>query len=97
MPWNDPVKDIYRKLRVQRDLFLVGLILTVDWYGRLLRGVVFNHLDRGDAVFQPQAESVSLPLNRWRVVKARGVVGYQPIAQANDVRVSHASNCQPHG
>ncbi len=26
-PWNDPVKDIHRKLRVQRDLFLVG---TVD-------------------------------------------------------------------
>ena len=23
-PWNDPVKDIRRKLRVQRDLFLVG-------------------------------------------------------------------------
>lgn len=23
-PWNDPVKDIHRKLRVQRDLFLVG-------------------------------------------------------------------------
>ena len=25
MPWNDPVKDIYRKLRVQRDMFLVAL------------------------------------------------------------------------
>ena len=25
VPWNDPVKDIQRKLRVQRDLFLVGL------------------------------------------------------------------------
>ena len=25
-PWNDPVKDIRRKLRVQRDLFLVGSI-----------------------------------------------------------------------
>jgi len=24
VPWNDPVKDIRRKLRVQRDLFLVG-------------------------------------------------------------------------
>ena len=23
-PWNDPVRDIHRKLRVQRDLFLVG-------------------------------------------------------------------------
>ena len=26
MPWNDPVKDIYRKLRVQRDMFLVALM-----------------------------------------------------------------------
>lgn len=25
-PWNDPHKDIARKLKVQRDLFLVGLI-----------------------------------------------------------------------
>ena len=25
-PWNDPVKDIRRKLDVQRDLFLVGLL-----------------------------------------------------------------------
>jgi len=25
-PWNDPHKDIARKLRVQRDLFLVGVI-----------------------------------------------------------------------
>ena len=24
--WNDPVKDIRRKLRVQRDLFLVGML-----------------------------------------------------------------------
>ncbi len=24
VPWNDPVKDIIRKLHVQRDLFLVG-------------------------------------------------------------------------
>ena len=23
-PWNDPVKDIHRKLGIQRDLFLVG-------------------------------------------------------------------------
>jgi ribosomal protein S18 acetylase RimI-like enzyme len=23
-PWNDPVKDIHRKLCIQRDLFLVG-------------------------------------------------------------------------
>lgn len=26
VPWNDPVKDIQRKLRVQRELFLVGLL-----------------------------------------------------------------------
>ena len=25
-PWNDPVKDIHRKLRVQPDLFLVGTL-----------------------------------------------------------------------
>lgn len=25
VPWNDPVKDIHRKLCIQRDLFLVGL------------------------------------------------------------------------
>lgn len=25
VPQNDPVKDIHRKLRVQRDMFLVGL------------------------------------------------------------------------
>ena len=25
-PWNDPVKDIHRKLRVRRDLFLVGIL-----------------------------------------------------------------------
>jgi ribosomal protein S18 acetylase RimI-like enzyme len=25
-PWNDPVKDIRRKLRVQPDLFLVGVV-----------------------------------------------------------------------
>ena len=25
-PWNDPARDIARKLRVQRDLFLVGLV-----------------------------------------------------------------------
>ncbi|MXX74114.1 MAG: GNAT family acetyltransferase [Holophagales bacterium] len=25
-PWNDPIKDIGRKLRIQRDLFLVGLL-----------------------------------------------------------------------
>ena len=25
-PWNDPLKDITRKLTVQRDLFLVGVI-----------------------------------------------------------------------
>ncbi len=26
VPWNDPVKDIHRKLRVQWDMFLVGLV-----------------------------------------------------------------------
>ena len=26
VPWNDPVKNIHRKLRVQRDMFLVGLL-----------------------------------------------------------------------
>ena len=26
MPWNDPGKDIYRKLSVQRELFLVGTV-----------------------------------------------------------------------
>ena len=26
MPWNDPVKDIHRKLRIQREMFLVGLL-----------------------------------------------------------------------
>ena len=26
VPWNDPVKDIHRKLRVQREMFLVGLL-----------------------------------------------------------------------
>jgi len=26
VPWNDPHKDIQRKLRVQADLFLVGLV-----------------------------------------------------------------------
>ena len=35
-PWHDPVKDIHRKLRVQRDLFLVGtfdgrLVATAPW------------------------------------------------------------------
>ena len=28
-PWNDPGKDIARKLRVQRDLFLVGTLEDV--------------------------------------------------------------------
>ena len=26
VPWNDPVKDIARKLQVQRELFLVGVV-----------------------------------------------------------------------
>ena len=37
-PWNDPVKDINRKLSVQRDLFLVG---TVD--GRLVATVMAGY------------------------------------------------------
>ena len=37
-PWNDPVKDIHRKLCVQRDLFLVG---TVD--GRLVATVMAGY------------------------------------------------------
>ncbi len=28
VPWNDPKKDIRRKLSVQRDMFLVGLVGT---------------------------------------------------------------------
>ena len=28
VPWNDPVNDINRKLRVQREMFLVGLLGT---------------------------------------------------------------------
>ena len=44
VPWNDSVKDIRRKLRIQRDMFLVGLrsarlIATVmagyEWPSRL--------------------------------------------------------------
>lgn len=26
VPWNDPLKDIQRKLRIQRELFLVGCL-----------------------------------------------------------------------
>ena len=26
VPWNDPVQDIHRKLRVQREMFLVALL-----------------------------------------------------------------------
>ena len=37
-PWNDPEKDIHRKLRVQRDLFLVG---TLD--GRLVATVMAGY------------------------------------------------------
>ena len=37
-PWNDPVKDIHRKLRVQRDLLLVG---TLD--GRLVATVMAGY------------------------------------------------------
>ena len=28
MSWNDPVNDIHRKLQIQRDIFLVGLLGT---------------------------------------------------------------------
>ena len=28
VPWNDPVRDIHRKLLVQQDMFLVGLLGT---------------------------------------------------------------------
>ena len=38
VPWNDPVKDIQRKLRVQRDLFLVGLV-----NGRLVATVMSGY------------------------------------------------------
>ena len=37
-PWNDPVKDIHRKLRVQRDLFLVGTL-----NGRLVATVMAGY------------------------------------------------------
>ena len=37
-PWNDSVKDIHRKLRVQPDLFLVG---TLD--GRLVATVMAGY------------------------------------------------------
>ena len=38
VPWNDPLKDIERKLRVQRDLFLVG---SLD--GRLVATVMAGY------------------------------------------------------
>ena len=28
VPWNDPTKDISRKLLIQRDMFLVGILGT---------------------------------------------------------------------
>ena len=37
-PWNDPVKDIHRKLRVQRDLFRVGTLS-----GRLVATVMAGY------------------------------------------------------
>ena len=37
-PWNDPVQDIHRKLRVQRDLFLVGIL-----DGRLIATVMAGY------------------------------------------------------
>lgn len=38
MPWNDPSKDIQRKLQVQRELFLVGLVK-----GRLVATVMSGY------------------------------------------------------
>ena len=38
VPWNDPAKDIARKLHVQRDLFLVG---TLD--GRIVATVMAGY------------------------------------------------------
>ena len=38
VPWNDPAKDIARKLHVQRDLFLVG---TLD--GRVVATVMAGY------------------------------------------------------
>ena len=38
VPWNDPHKDIQRKLKVQSDLFLVGLVET-----RLVAAVIAGY------------------------------------------------------
>ena len=38
VPWNDPVKDINRKLLIQRDMFLVGLLGT-----RLVAAVIAGY------------------------------------------------------
>ena len=38
MPWNDPYQDIQRKLKVQADLFLVGLLS-----GRLVASVMAGY------------------------------------------------------
>ncbi len=38
VPWNDPAKDIQRKLQVQRDSFLVGLV-----NGRLVATVMSGY------------------------------------------------------
>ena len=38
VPWNEPVKDIHRKLRVQRDMFLVALM-----GGRLVAAVMAGY------------------------------------------------------
>ncbi|MYE11594.1 MAG: GNAT family acetyltransferase [Gammaproteobacteria bacterium] len=38
VPWNDPLKDIERKLRVQRELFLVGSLS-----GRLVATVMAGY------------------------------------------------------
>ncbi len=37
-PWNDPHKDIARKLQVQPELFLVG-----QWQGQLIASAMFGY------------------------------------------------------
>lgn len=37
MPWNDPAKDIQRKLRIQREMFLVGFLGT-QFVGTVMAG-----------------------------------------------------------
>ena len=37
-PWNDPYKDIARKLKAQAELFLVG-----QWQGQLIASAMFGY------------------------------------------------------